>query len=267
MTCLPSPSKCEWAELKYFVQHYNEDGNASFQHECCLDLSGGPSAPEVLCRDNAQTTMVIERKTLVWPRNYVQAHKAWHVVADEISRLLNPCMQNSAFALTLPEPESFSDMALTGLAKEVSREAAEHIPRLQQGESVHLNSLAGTTFWREFAGSRDYDEPSTGLIFRNTESPHANLSDPAQTPMDFDQVLVKFFDDCHKKFQDYSSSRKILVLNLVSVALYEQLDAIWWKAYLSKNAPCQTVDEIWVSFNFGEAEQDWTFTKVFIQEA
>jgi hypothetical protein len=263
VTCLPSASKCEWAELKYFVQHYNEVRNRSFQHECCLDLRTTLPAPEVLCRDEAQSTIVIERKTLVWPSNYVQAHKAWHIVVDEILRLLGPCIRSKAFALTLPEPESFSDKALTDLAKEISREAAEQIPRLHEGESVNLKSLVGTVFWREYACDRDDDEPKTGLIFRNTESPRADLSDPIQTPTEFDQVLSTFFEACKKKFQAHSNSRKILVLNLVSMSLYDQLDSNWWTVYLSKNAALEAVDEIWVSFNFGEAESDWTFTNIY----
>ena len=79
------PGKCEWrgGALDAFVKHYNEmSGTKYLALIKCLyvvRISGvAPKEPEVLLTDmSASTQMVIERKSVVWPKSYLYQHRAW----------------------------------------------------------------------------------------------------------------------------------------------------------------------------------------------
>jgi len=70
MACLPSSSKCEWQEIRIFVEHLNETTSSNFVHKRCLDIEIRDSKqPEVLCSDR-ERELTIERKTFLWPPEY-----------------------------------------------------------------------------------------------------------------------------------------------------------------------------------------------------
>ncbi len=75
--------KCEWrgGGLDKFVSHYNRENGTSYVHTECLDIvrTGGQTKPkaEVLVTDATRSTlMVVERKSVVWPPNYILRHHA-----------------------------------------------------------------------------------------------------------------------------------------------------------------------------------------------
>jgi hypothetical protein len=77
-----NPGKCEWlgGGLDKFVRHYNQQCGTAFSLTKCLDIvniSGiTPKAPEVLLTDSGTgKSMVIERKSVVWPDDYIHRHK------------------------------------------------------------------------------------------------------------------------------------------------------------------------------------------------
>jgi hypothetical protein len=83
--------KCEWFEggLHAFVSHYNRERGTAFSLTECLDiLTIGPAAPkqpEVLLTDKLSgRQMVIERKSVVWPLDYIRNEENFHLFAELI---------------------------------------------------------------------------------------------------------------------------------------------------------------------------------------
>ncbi len=83
--------KCEWLEggLDKFVSHYNRECGTSYAHTECLDIvrTGGATEkkPEALVTDGKNgKQMVIERKSVVWPPEYIPRHNNEHDFAEQI---------------------------------------------------------------------------------------------------------------------------------------------------------------------------------------
>ncbi len=84
-------TKCEWTFLTSFVAQYNKEHKTDFQRFRCLDVELRNTAqPEVLLVDSSNgNTMVIERKSIVWPSIYIADHKAWHRKAERLAKANN----------------------------------------------------------------------------------------------------------------------------------------------------------------------------------
>lgn len=88
--CLPPNGKCEWANLREFVRHFNATHGSTYNLSKCLDVSDSSrSQPEVLLEAEGKVAMVIERKVIVWPPDYLKYHRweDWfmHLVAERLS--------------------------------------------------------------------------------------------------------------------------------------------------------------------------------------
>lgn len=78
-------SKCEWRFLESFVRQLNAEAGTDYERLVCPDVADSTRPqPEVLLRDGITAEeMVIERKSIVWPSDYIAEHKQWHARAEE----------------------------------------------------------------------------------------------------------------------------------------------------------------------------------------
>lgn len=88
-SCFPPPSDCEWhAVVRDFSLEYNRLRGTDFQPKSCLDRSSSSTKePEILltCSDDR---MVVERKTVVSPGDFLHAHSKAHEMADYLLKNL-----------------------------------------------------------------------------------------------------------------------------------------------------------------------------------
>ena len=80
----PSTRKCEWYHLKDFVGSYNRGRGIAYTLKACLDVEGrSDKEPELLLNAPGEIPVVIERKTVVWPRDeYFSDHRNEHDLLD-----------------------------------------------------------------------------------------------------------------------------------------------------------------------------------------
>ncbi|KXB07064.1 hypothetical protein AKJ51_02145 [candidate division MSBL1 archaeon SCGC-AAA382A20] len=81
-------SKCEWRFIKGFVDLYNREYGTEYSRKVCPDVQiRDNKQPEVILEDGTTgKEIVIERKTVVWPVNYIENHVHWHQKAEEKAR-------------------------------------------------------------------------------------------------------------------------------------------------------------------------------------
>lgn len=260
MTCMPKSGKCEWNDIKHFVQHFNTVNGSKFSHKCCLDLSGSDKQPEVLCVDPAGNGLVIERKTLVWPPDAVQRHKIEHKFWGFISESLGEGLRSGPFALRVAFPGVVNDRVLHRIAIEVADQFRPYLPSLEPGAARRITTPIGAVLWREHEGERDEPDPQVGLAIHSSESEHEELRDVQELPAEFTSKLGAFFDDCRLKFAAYETVGRILLLNFVSAQLHFQLDADWWRDFFGFHVP-HDVDEVWACFEVEEGA--WEFDRIY----
>jgi hypothetical protein len=129
-----NPGKCEWVggALDAFALHYNEQSGTDYFHTACLDvvqISGlTPKAPEVLLTDAATgRQMVIERKSVTWPREYIHRHQPSHGFADTIGK------KTSGLFLDAPYILKVKTRQLNQLSGKAIKEASETIGGIVAG--------------------------------------------------------------------------------------------------------------------------------------
>jgi len=261
MACLPSASKCEWKELQYFISHYNAINSTRFELEECLDIQHASAQPEVMCKDaNSGQLMVVERKSIIWPANHVEKHKAEHIFWNAIIDNLKPATDGAPFTLHVEMPPTVNHVALRNIAKDLAVSIKGGIHSLVDGSGFHFTRPIKGSIFKEFPNDRDCDEPAVGLKIESNESIVEELKVAARTPPEFSEKIVGYFHSCERKFTDYASTKRILLFNYVSGQLFSDCDQNWWKEFLCIHKPTEVIDEIWSSHNY--YEDDWGFEKL-----
>lgn len=262
MACLPNSSKCEWSEIKLFVSYYNEKVKCDFEHDCCLDVEyRDRPEPEVLCKDSENNCLVIERKTCMWPIDAVERHKAEHIYYDQIFLELRSVCGDTPFSLYTSFPETIDHEALKALAIQVSEQIKEKIEALTPGDEIIITDPVRTIFKRENVGERNKEERRGGLVIKSYEEDISDLYSFDTIPDKFKEMIRKYINSTEKKFSKYEKCKRILLLNIISGNLYSLLDENWWQGYFKLYLPViDSIDEIWISFNYGDS---WNFDKIY----
>lgn len=262
MACLPSSSKCEWADIQHFVSTYNEQEHACFELAECLDvINSTVKMPEVMCKDaNSGQIIVIERKALLWPPDSVKRHKAEHVFWEAILDALRKDTSDAPYLLRVEMPPSVNHNELKKIAGDLAEIIRLVIPSLAAGGGIRFTRTVMCSFSREYPDSRDWDEPKTGLKIETDQPIAVELLDPTSTPEEFTLKISGFFSDCVKKFSTFPSARRILLFNCVSSQIYTDCGECWWQEYLRINPAPDEIDEIWSSHNY--YEDKWAFERL-----
>ena len=261
MACLPSASKCEWKELQYFISHYNAINSTRFELEECLDIQHASAQPEVMCKDaNSGQLMVVERKSIIWPANHVEKHKAEHIFWNAIIDNLKPATDGAPFTLHVEMPPTVNHVALRNIAKDLAVSIKGGIHSLVDGSGFHFTRPIKGSIFKEFPNDRDCDEPAVGLKIEFNESIVEELKVAARTPPEFSKKIVGYFHSCERKFTDYASIKRILLFNYVSGQLFSDCDQNWWQEFLCIHKPSEVIDEVWSSYNY--YKDDWGFEKL-----
>lgn len=255
MSCIPSSSKCEWSEIRYFVDHYNLVSGSAYRRKACLDVKTRNCAqPELLCCDEStRKEVVIERKLLTWPANHVEQHKNDHDLFNRIGDLLGPLLESHPYTLEICPPRNMRKREeRVALASALINEITKDLPSLRPGKPLSSTTPFRWSLQKECLGERDDGEPTDGLKIVTHEMMPEDLLDPGQLPPQLLESLSKYYSACEKKFNDFGLATKILLLQLLPVSLASGLADTWWQQLLSHHPPPSTIDEIWCAVDYGE---------------
>lgn len=254
MSCLPSSTKCEWRDLRFFVNHLNETESDTFERTECLDLCSTSSQPEVLCTNADGATLVIERKAVVWPRGYAERHHAEHRLWDELNSKLE---LSEPFELCLGPLAILRDDRIRRVAQDLSAKIGKLASELGPGESRTDAEPIPFSLRREFPGERDSNQSQVGLSISSASSPPYGFVD-GSVPSEFCDEIARLLASAEKKFGSHISSRRILLFQVVSGELQWVLTDDSWRTVLNGLTIPDCVSEIWTAFNI---ENDhWVFS-------
>jgi hypothetical protein len=267
MNCLPESGGCERPFTDAFVAHLNKVERSHFTHRVCLDVTERMTAqPEALYRDDhTSRSLVIERKSLPWPLDFVYRHKNDHVAADTIQKSLEGLPATELYGLELP-------MLISGRQKDVEAFAESAGAAIRRNwsaiESGRLFKGRHGEMWWRFGrvsdDARQDDDPASG-IKTNWTGPGLTLEDfldPEHPPEELVAKLLKIYANCTAKFSSYGEARRILVIDPLEDLRYK--DNEFWALLFKTFPPPAAINEIWSGFYelANDSDSEWTFERL-----
>jgi hypothetical protein len=239
------PGKCEWrgGALDAFVKHYNEISGTKYVLTECLDvvrISGLTlKEPEVLLTDtNTSTQMVIERKSVVWPKSYIYQHGLGHEFAGLIWNGAKGLFQEAGYKLSVRSGE------LRGLSGKQVRDAGKQI-----GEAVSKLTPADLPIRRaqpiewsfRVIEPGEEEEDFKGIAINEFGSMGLDGSEREEAVVGIPLEIQEQLNAAVEKFRRYENQLKLVLLDFYSEELWEDDIPPMMKSILIPEG----VDEIW----------------------
>jgi hypothetical protein len=260
MTCLPVSGGCERHLTDPFVECLNDSQGTCFAYQTCFHHINNEPQPEALySATDTGARLVIERKSVVWPLNYVKRHQNDHLVAAILSEGLRELADLQPLSIRLEPSGLMSRKELESFARDIVASVRSSMDTLRTGR-VLGSQRAGRSWTCNVDFDRDpSDGPLTGLIVRWPE-PLESIRAEA-LPAQLTQKLLKLLDSTVKKFSGYPDARRILLLDPHGSIRHK--DGSWWHRALK---PLPTaIPEIWLGIHdwVTDFDQGWEFEQVF----
>jgi len=263
---------CEWRDgLEDFVAHYNHENRTSYTRTECLDIprTGAQTdkAPEVLLTDSGTSRqMVVERKSVVWPKFFLQRHGHGHMFSNLIFHQTHGSFQGSHYELTVStdELDHLNKSALKKIATEIGSVLMgidqSSIP-FRRSDPIHwgfrktdadeyANRKGITVVWQQA------QKAFTLESFIESFNPNAAI---VGTVAAMEQELA----EAAAKFTRYGSARKLVLLYFYG----DQLGEEDIPPLLDRIALQQIIDEIWMAERDWVSEEDYDigFKRIFVR--
>lgn len=265
--CFPPQEKCEWYHLRDFVESYNSSRGTAYSLEQCLDFNGrSDKQPELLLDAPNEPSIVIERKSVVWPRDeYFSDHRNEHdlhdLFLDRVHSTGNP-FTDSAYQLTV------NAMSLRGKKKRNVKRIAEQIADIVLSDHVTAKSPHGIGSrepipWRFRPLSRhEMDErvPETGIglmVHDDTEP-----SEPSEIRRLIEAAKSGYASEFERaaqtaapKFVKYSHCQKLLLVQFCGNSSVWLQDEDIIGIITSASLPA-VIDQVWLAYPEWISEYD-----------
>jgi len=265
MGCLPDSGGCERQRTDPFVSYLNELEGKHFYHEKCLDrVYRNSPQPEALYIDTDTTEqLVIERKTLVWPRDYPSRHKNDHFVADLLIEGLKDLTNNAPYTIELEAGLWGRRDDLSAFGKYITTVIRERFPEIERGQII--GGAQSGRRWRFFrvdpAWRREDGEPEKGVVVRWQLK--ETLDIVSAPPSELLTEVSRILESCVQKFQAYLHARRILLIDQYGDLRY--LGDFWWKRVFEVLPVPSEIPEFWMATYdwVTDWDEDWIFEKLY----
>jgi hypothetical protein len=248
--------KCEWfgGGLEDFVSHYNRECDTNYVHTSCLDIvriSGTTlKQPEVLVTDGANNTrMVIERKSVVWPPDYILKHNNEHSFAETVWKATSGWYNDACYELIVfaEQMEELDSKTVNAIANEISSRLA-HLD--SSGIPTRGNSPVDWVFCR--ADTQEHgDRRGIVVSYQRRATFKDFLEDNAREGTA--SAIEKELSAAALKFVSYSDARRVVLLDFYGTKLWEQdIPPLMLTLTVPSN-----IDEVWMS------KRDWVSEEEF----
>lgn len=243
MSCLPSKSKCEWFELRDFIRHYNELCGTTYEREKCLDVADSTRPqPEVLVQCVGARSMVIERKSVVWPPAHVKDHNKEHTLMAALAEALNPLFQDKAYALELSATDISAKEAsqMTVFSKQIAGMIIEHRDAVARGQ------ISGTLPLPWAFGANDDPESRPGVTILVSLSRNLFDFDYCERALQGGATeLAKQLEKAVPKFVGYESCVRTVVIQFYG----EDFSSERVEEMVSRITVPNTIDQVWLTYS------------------
>ncbi len=266
-SCFPPQEKCEWYHLRGFVGCYNSSRGTAYSLERCLDVEGrSDKEPELLLDAPKEIPIVVERKSVVWPRDeYFSDHRNEHDLYDlflERVYSYGNAFTDSAYQLTV------NARSLKGKKKGDVRRIAERIAEIvlsnqTAAKSPHGISSREPILWRFRPLSRyemDASVPETGIglmVHEDTEP-----SEPSEIRRQIEVAKAGYASEFERaaqaaaaKFVKYSHCQKLLLAQFCGNGSSWLQDEDIVGIITSARMPT-IIDQVWLAYPEWISEHD-----------
>lgn len=238
--------KCEWQAIRGFVAVFNAATGSKYQRSECLDVKHRNSKqPEVLLKCAGLPDTVIERKTVVWPPEYIRNHRKFHYLGEELSRCFGSRFRVRPHLLRIEEQGLYREKN----CKQVVNKICEAIERGDvQGKDPFAWHFCPVNAWQDGWGRVE----GIGLEGCCRYSP--SWDDPADLKAARRKAIQGFRERCQEaltgasqKFEGYKDARHIILLQFIGndeFLLEEDVEGI-----VESTTPGGSCDEVWVAFH------------------
>lgn len=241
--CLPPSGKCEWSNLRKFAEQFNDAFSTKYRLSKCLDISDSSKPqPEVLLESVGDKCMVIERKAIVWPRNYLKYHRSEHDFSDSFTPQVSPLFQDDTYLLEISTKHLRGNKAyLQDLAKQIAKMVIAQQAQIMETGATYSSRPIRWRFRQVQEHERDSDTPEKGVGIAWLSE---NKNDEAEKAQQGISVIIDdFLNEASLKFTDYPDCLRILVLEAYGDLNEDNVvEQSVQKAVLPQN-----VDQIWLA--------------------
>src|SRR4030095_9091487 len=138
MGCLPTSGGCEREHTDRFVDHLNGTESRGFRHALCLDRAcrNTPQPEALYIEPDSGDRLVIERKAVAWPVDYIIGHRKDHLVADLLGDRLGTITEDAPYAIVLEPVLRGRDDELREFAEHIACVATREFARVRSGHPI-----------------------------------------------------------------------------------------------------------------------------------
>lgn len=251
--------KCEWFEgLAEFVSHYNRKVSTHYERTECLDIVriGGSTAkqPEVLLTDSTDgKRMVIERKSVQWPLDYILRHNNEHIFAETFTETIRAetagRFKDAYYELWVSARQmgTFDTKKVRDIAKQIGS-------RIGGSDSSEL-PLKGAqpVGWTFGLATDDEDGDRKGIAVIHSDSISLEDFGDESAKIGTAAEMQNQLEAASLKFADYSDATRLVLLDFFGTELFED-DIV---ALMPSISIPLNIDEVWMTAREWVSENDF----------
>jgi hypothetical protein len=249
--------------LAPFVEHYNAVKGTQFLFAARLDRTGPEAQPEAEYRDaTTGSKLVIERKSIIYPRDFAQLHQTLHELSGTLDRPLADILDASRAYRLIFNKVRGNRTEMKSLAEIICERITADLALIHQGYEI-TDPTPGREwiFYEEREFDRDYFEPGTGVIYE-FKGERRVLDLDSEAPGDLLQDLSKHLQSASRKFAPHPDATRLLALDTFG-ALQIMTDFNWDVLLRNVTIP-ENIDEIWLTKHamITDMECGWVFQRL-----
>lgn len=264
---MPDSGRCERVYVEPFVRFLNSECGTAYKFKACLDVQDRVNPqPEILYVDDqlpkGLKNLVVERKSIVWPKDHAKHHSSFHVVADMVEKPLSGLLGDAPYLLTLPGPIRGTKSEIRGLGLQILSEAEKRLDALKAGHPIGRRGRLWWVLQRQEEGERDYWEPDSGLIVQQRGSDYPTIEEYPHALAGVQRLVDQTLRRCTAKFKRHPDARRVVLLEYYS-DFYLGEDT--FRTMLQSCPPPADVHEVWLRSEvwITDFEQDVFFHKLY----
>lgn len=256
--CLQSSSKCEWSDLRGFVDSYNEANGTAYKREICLDVENSSGKePEVLLEATGEAPIVIERKSVVWPQNFGSDHNNEHHLRALIFSRLNSAespFTDSVYKLVVNENslKERKQSQVGQFAEDIVRAIKSDLPVAKSRRGIKCKEPIPWCFRPLLPSERDENTPKSGVSvivkgdwYFGDESGRIS-EENKEAKAGYSEALDKVVNQAAEKFAGYEHCLRLLLVQFFGSSSNWFMDDDVIELIQSAKLP-EPIDQVWVA--------------------
>jgi hypothetical protein len=224
--------KCEWKILGSFVEIFNKNIGRNYKLDKCLDLANrNEKQPEVLLKCSGFIDVTIERKSVVYPVDYVRTENNFHRFGEELTKMVGASPRISGGVLHIKKESLAKNIDAKQAAKEIHKAIEAGCRKGRYPFVWYLNPY-------EEIGIQQ------GIVIEANCSEEIDLINIREG---FKESSKQALNNAGLKFKNYASTYRIVLLQFIGEGSYS-LDSQDLEDDTKTNIVKGIYDEVWVAF-------------------